>query len=640
MEKSYWEVAPADKAYHSGENLTYSSVGSLQIGQIVEVPLRNKLSKAVVLKQIEKPSFATKDARPTDIFLPNESLALLDWMRAYYPSSLGVTTNLFLPPSLKISPSEHTVSPLPKPRFKATKQQNDIVQKIALDKAQTYLLHGETGSGKTKVYLDVVRKVIKEKSALILVPEIGLSPQLFGEFQAEFGDQVVMYHSAMTPKQRRETWTRVNSKKPVIVIGPRSSLFLPYAKLGLIVVDEFHEGAYKQESSPYYLAQRVASKLSRLHSCPLILGSATPSINEYYWAKQKQIPVFNLDKLSRGNGKNFDTKLITVDLSSENERSSYPLLSRTLIKNIQASLANKDQVLLFLNKRGSARVIVCQNCGWRSKCERCDLSMTYHQDTHQLVCHTCGNKTKPPISCPECTSTEVIFKSPGTKSISDQIKKLFPTAKVARFDKDNTKAERLDTLHADIVKGDIDILIGTQLLAKGHDLPQLGLVGILQAESGLQFPDYTANERSYQLIHQLIGRVGRGHKDGTVVIQTFNKDTALLHASSKDDWQNLYEKELEERKVFGFPPFYHVMKITASRATAASAKAALDKTAQTLEKIPGVTIVGPSPCFIEKKVGKFYWQLLVKSKDRSKLVAIAKENPSNYTIDLDPAHLL
>ncbi len=638
MEKSYWEVAPADKAYHSNEYLTYSSVSPLKAGQIIELPLRNKSSLGLAIKQVQNPSFKTKDVEPTELSLPASSLELLDWMRTYYPSSLGITTGMFLPPSLKIKVTTDTAkSSLPKPRFNATSEQQKIVETIASKAAQTYMLHGETGSGKTKIYLDLTRKVIDKKSVLILVPEISLSPQLYKEFQAEFGDKVVMNHSAMTPKQRRETWARVNSTEPVIVIGPRSSLFLPFNSLGLLVVDEFHEGAYKQESAPYYAAQRVASKLSRIHSCPLILGSATPSINEYFWAQQKQVPILTLKKLSRGSGKNFKTKIITVDLSDEDERSSYPLLSRTLINNIQKSLDKKDQVLLFLNKRGSARVVVCQNCGWRSQCTRCDLPMTYHQDTHELICHTCGNKAKPPISCPECKSTDVIFKSPGTKSIHEQLKKLFPTAKIARFDKDNTKAERLDTVHSDVVAGNIDILIGTQLLAKGHDLPQLGLVGILQAESGLQFPDYTSNERSYQLIHQLIGRVGRGHKDGTVVVQTFNKDSVLLESASKNDWQTLFDQELQERKLFGFPPFFHVMKISAARATSASAKDALQRLSA---DISGAVIVGPSPCFIEKKLGKFYWQIIVKSKNRNTLVDIARKVPGGYTVDLDPTHLL
>lgn len=638
MEKSYWEVAPADKAYHSNEYLTYSSLSPLKPGQIIDLPLRNKSSLGLAIRRVQSPSFKTKDIEPTELSLPASSLELLDWMRAYYPSSLGITTSMFIPPSLKIkAAADIPKSSLPKPRFKATAEQQKIVETIASKAAQTYMLHGETGSGKTKIYLDLTRKVINKKSVLILVPEIGLSPQLYKEFQAEFGNKVVMNHSAMTPKQRRETWARVNSSEPVIVIGPRSSLFLPFNSLGLLVVDEFHEGAYKQESAPYYAAQRVASKLSRVHNCPLVLGSATPSINEYFWAQQKKVPILTLKKLSRGSGKNFKTKIITVDLSDEEERSSYPLLSRTLIDNIQKSLDKKDQVLLFLNKRGSARVIVCQNCGWRSQCPRCDLPMTYHQDTHELICHTCGNKAKPPISCPECKSTEVIFKSPGTKSIHEHLKKLFPTAKIARFDKDNTKAERLDTLHGDVVAGNIDILIGTQLLAKGHDLPQLGLVGILQAESGLQFPDYTSNERSYQLIHQLIGRVGRGHKDGTVVVQTFNKNSVLLESASKNDWQTLFDQELQERKLFGFPPFFHVMKISAARATSASAKAALQRVSA---DISCAVIVGPSPCFIEKKLGKFYWQIIVKSKSRSTLVDIAQKVPGGYTVDLDPTHLL
>ncbi len=640
MEKSYWEIAPANKAYHSGENLTYSSLVSLKTGQLVELPLRNKPILGVVLKQVKKPDFATKDVGPTELFIPKESLELLDWMRDYYPSSLGVSTNLFLPPSLKLQAPDIKISRPLKTRFGATVEQTEVIKKISLNQAQTYVLHGETGSGKTKIYLDLARKVIGTKSVLILVPEIGLSPQLYKEFQAEFGERVIMNHSGMTPKQRRETWARVNTEEPVIVIGPRSALFLPFRELGLVVVDEFHEGAYKQESAPYYSGLRVASKLSQLHSCPLILGSATPSVNEYFWAEQKQIPILTLKKISRGTNENFETKTISVDLSDNNERSNQPLLSRTLLKEVKKTLDSGEQILLFLNKRGSARVIVCQSCGWRSKCSRCDLPMTYHQDAHQLVCHTCGNKAKPPISCPDCKSTEVMFKSPGTKSISDHIQKLFPAAKVARFDKDNTKAERLDTLHSEVVKGDIDILVGTQVLAKGHDLPKLGLVAILQAESGLHFPDYTANERSYQLIHQLMGRVGRGHRKGTVVIQTFNKDALLLQSALKNDWQNFYTQELKERKQYGFPPFFHTIKITATRKTAISAKTALNKIVTEFEQIPGLTIVGPSPCFIEKKLGKYHWQIVIKSKNRAQLVKIAKKNLNGFTVDLDPAHLL
>lgn len=640
MEKSYWAIAPANKSYHSGENLTYSSAEPLEIGQVVKLPLRNKTILGLVLSKQPKPNFPTKDVEPTNIILPETSLKLLDWVRSYYPSSLGTTTNLFLPSSIQIPPHINRPGALPKTRFPATKEQAKIIQQISSCRPQTYLLHGETGSGKTKIYLDVVRDIINDKSALILVPEIGLSPQLFKEFQAEFGERVALYHSGMTPKERRAVWGRVNSKEPVIVIGPRSSLFLPFNNLGLVVVDEFHEGAYKQESAPYYSAQRVASKLSNLHNCPLILGSATPPVNEYFWAEQKKTPILKLAKLSRGNNEKFNTKIVPVDLSDSNERSSHPLLSRTLLSNIQNALDNNDQVLIFLNKRGSARVIVCQDCGWRSKCQRCDLPMTYHQDTHSLVCHTCGSTTKPPTSCPDCKSTDIIFKSPGTKSICESLKTLFPTATVSRFDKDNNKSQRLDTLHADVVKGDIDILVGTQILAKGHDLPKLGLVGILQAEAGLQFPDYTSNERSFQLINQLIGRVGRGHKDGTVVIQSFNKNSELLQTTEGAGWDNLYKSELKERQRFGFPPFCHTLKITNSRATQASARSSLTKIINELHGESGITIVGPSPSFIEKKLGKYYWQVLIKSKNRQRLVDIAKKYQNGYIADLDPLHLL
>ncbi len=641
MKKFFYQIAPRDNTYHGSELLTYSSVNTLQPGRIVYANIKNKLVPGVVIEEAQKPSFKTKDVEPTDIILPSTTLDLLQWMRDFYPSPLGVLMQNFIPQNIKIGGTRPQASVVKSTNaFNLTKDQSHAIETVNLSKRGTYIVHGETGSGKTQVYIELAKKVLdSQQSVLILIPEISLSPQLTKELTSVFGNKVIVTHSGMTQKTRLQSWSdTLNTKEPIVVLGPRSALFLPHKNLGLIVVDEFQESAYKQESSPGYQSVRVAGKLSQIHNCPLVLGSATPPINEYYWAEQKNIPIIKMQSLAGNKSDSVDIDI--VDLSTENERSGQQLISNSLIEGIRKTLSQGEQVLLFLNKRGSSRAILCQECGWRSVCPKCDLPFTFHADTHKLICHTCGKSSQVPTSCPECNSTEILFRNPGTKSISLSIQKLFPDKKIARFDKDNLKSEKLETRHDEVISGDIDILIGTQLLAKGHDLPNLGLVGILQAEASLQFPDFTSNERSYQLIHQLAGRVGRGHRPGKVIIQTFTPNNQILLHAVNGQWQEYYETEIKHRETFKFPPFVHMMKIEVSRAKPATAKTILDDFIVKLAGTPGILVVGPSPCFIERKSGKFHWQVVIKSKQRSALTAIAKSLPSGFSVDLDPAHLL
>lgn len=643
MGKHYCEVAPADKSYHGSDLLTYESDQAIEIGQVVSFEVKKKQVYGFVVKTVAKPTFKTKSLSPTDVILPKTSVELFNWIREYYPTSIGVISQHFLPHVATTKPKEVPSTPveIKEDKRKITADQKKVIDSV-YGNSGTHIVHGETGSGKTKVYIELAKKTLKKQlSVLILVPEISLSPQIYKEFSSVFGSNVVLTHSGLTPRQRSAAWHRVqNSTTPTVVIGPRSALFMPFKELGLVVVDEFHEGAYKQESSPYYHALRVAGKLSEIHKCPLVLGSGTPPINEYFWSEQKNIPILKMKKLSIKDPEHSKVAALSVDLSDQDERSSVPLLSQSLITAIKETLAKNEQVLIFLNKRGSSRAIVCQDCGWRSTCSRCDLPLTYHQDSHKLVCHTCGYSEKPPTSCPKCSSVKIVFKSPGTKSVASSLEKLFPGSVIARFDKDNLKAERLDSRHDEVASGHIDILVGTQVLSKGHDLPKLGLVGILQADSSLQFPDYTANERSYQMIRQLVGRVGRGHRAGKVVVQSFMPDNPVIQDALQNDWASFYDKEIAERRAFGFPPFFHLLKIEASRASSANAKEALDKVAEQISIAHRVVIVGPSPSFIERKNGKSHWQLIIKSKNRGSLVEIAKSLPGNYTVNLDPTHLL
>jgi primosomal protein N' (replication factor Y) len=504
------------------------------------------------------------------------------------------------------------------------------------------LLHGETGSGKTRVYIELALKTLKAgKSALVLTPEISLTPQLVKSFEEVFGSGVVLMHSGLTPSAKKKVWQRILvTDQPLVIIGPRSVLFVPITKLGLLIIDEFHDSAYKQDSSPYYNALRVASTLARLHHAKLVMGSATPSINEYYLAEQKHIPILRMTTLPKRS----DTAPVTthlVDLTKTEEKTIHFLLSNTLLKEIEASLQRKDQSLLFLNRRGSARAITCQVCGWQSICPRCDLPFIYHHDDHALRCHTCGLTEKTPSRCPECGSADIIFKNPGTKAIASTLEKIFPEAVIARFDRDNTKVDRIEARHSDIVDGTIDILVGTQLLTKGHDLPRLGLAAMLLAESGLDFPDYTAEERSFQTIRQLMGRVNRGHRPGTVVIQTFDPGNSTITEAISGNWSKFYHEQIQERQAFGFPPFFHVMKIEVARATRASAKTTALQTIQKIQAMNRkVMIVGPTPSFLEKRANKWHWQFIVKAKTRSELVMIAQNISTNCQINLDPINLL
>ncbi len=539
--------------------------------------------------------------------------------------SVDNTTEIALPPTL-------------------TSEQTEAVKRITATQDGTTILHGDTGTGKTRVYIELAKKALVEgKSVLVLVPEIALSPQIVKSFTAHLAAPIHVTHSGLTPAQRRKIWQRISvTTTPQVVIGPRSALFTPISNLGLVVMDEFHEPAYKQDQAPYYQTTRVASRLAQLHNARFVMGSATPPVGEYYIAEQRKLPIIRMQQkaVAHSEAVQIVTKVVTIRDSEE--RTRYPLITKTLLDAIKVSLSKEEQILLFLNKRGSARVILCQNCGWHATCERCDLPFTYHGDIHQLQCHTCGNHRPAPSVCPECSSHDIIFKSPGTKAIVEAITNAFPDARIARFDKDNKKAERLETRHGEIMRGEIDILIGTQLLAKGHDLPRLSLVGVLLAENELQFPDYTSTERSYQLMHQLIGRVGRGHRTGTVVVQTYDPQNIAVQTAIRNySWEQFYEAQLAERKQFEFPPFFYLMKIEVTRARQQTVANSCDQIINFLRSSgEPIKVSGPTPSFIEKKNNTWTWQIIVKAKQRSALVRLAQTIPVKCITNLDPSNLL
>ncbi len=644
---NYYNVAVSGRAYHSKKPLTYAHESLLKPGTLVTVPVRSKKLTGYILEIVSKPEFAVKDITRIDDNppLPNPSIELHKWMESYYPTTSGVNLQLFMPNSIlkndkhktPAATAVHTTTENVHPALRL--EQTKVINQITESKSKTFLLHGETGSGKTRVYAELANEALKaKKSVLILTPEIGLTAQLVSNLKDLTNHPVITLHSQLTPKEKRLEWKKIaNDKKGIVVIATRSGLFAPFQSLGLIVVDEAHEDAYKQDNSPHYHATRVAAKLGQLHGANVILGSATPSVVDYALFDSKQLPIL---KMSSTEGMD-DLTYELVDLKDRSLFGTSPHLSSPLIKRIASALASKEQALVYLNRRGTARLVLCQQCGWENICKNCDIPLTFHADKHEMRCHTCGDALPPPSTCPVCSSPDIFYKQIGTKALISHIEKLFPEAKVARFDTDVGKSERLEARYEAVHSGEIDILVGTQLLSKGLDLPKLSTIGVIQADSSLTVPDFSAREKTYQQLHQITGRVARGHRKGHVVIQTHNPDSPLLKAAAKKDYSTFLDGELKERKQFLYPPFCYLLKITYSRRDNTAAQRLAEKSLGQIHKLKlRVRIAGPSPSFKAKTSGNYNWQIVIKSKDRGHLTNIITTLPPTARYDIDPINLL
>lgn len=641
----YYEVLVGSQRYHGNEPLTYYSEEKLVEGTVVLVPLGSQTAPGIVTNQVPKPAFSAKavtalsEVKP----LPPPQLALHKWLEGYYPGPLGLITQLFLPPGLGTkSRRKQAITPTkdanPLPRL--TAEQRRAVSEISEGTASSYLLHGETGSGKTRVYIELTEKILgRGESVIVLTPEIGLTPQIASSFNAAFPGKVTVLHSEQTTAERRDNWIAISNKEDSqIVIGPRSALFAPLRSVGLVVVDECHDPAYKQDQMPHYQTTRVAAQLAHLCGAKLVMGSATPLVSDYFAFDQKQLPIVRMELTAKGES---EVSTEVVDLKDRQQFSRSPWLSDKLLTRIEQALHNGYQSIVFLNRRGTARVVVCGNCGWQAVCPRCDLPLTYHGDKHHLQCHTCGFTDRTPVSCPDCKKPEIEFKSIGTKTLVNELSRLFPEAMVARYDSDNTRTESMTTNFEDIVSGKVEILVGTQVLSKGLDLPLLQVIGVVLADTGLYFPDFSAEERTYQTLRQVMGRVGRGHVPGKVVLQTYNPAGTAVSAVTNGGYTAFYESQLKERELYHFPPYYFVLKVSIERAVQPSArKAAHDLSTQLMKSGLAIEVIGPSPAFLEKAHGKYRWQIIVKAKQRGQLVRVIELLPKNCKYDIDPNNLL
>lgn len=638
----YYLVCPVGGISGKEDFLTYQSSDVIELGSLVKIPFGKTTKLGVVINTASKPTFTTKPIENVLEKIPFHLIDLSLWISEYYASRLSVVLQSVLPRGLdkKRRLQDKTTKKVTRHNVNSplTKEQLSAVKQIHNSLHITHLLHGVTGSGKTRIYQELVTTMVKnKKSSLILVPEIALTPQLAAEFESLFKNVLVL-HSGLTEAERHLNWLKLrDSKEQWIIIGPRSALFSPLQNLGLIIIDECHEPSFVQDSQPKYSALRVARKLAELNDAKLVLGSATPLISDYFIAQETHVPIIRLKSAVR-------TKNVAIEVIDIRDRDSFgthPLFSKKLLESMNKSIVQNEQILLFHNRRGTARMSLCSNCGWIAECKNCHVPMRLHHDLGETRCHICGLKDRLPQTCPECKNPDIDFKGFGSKRIEAEIRKLFPGLEVARFDSDTPVAEQLHNRYQDLYDGKIQILIGTQGLAKGLDLPRLNTVGIVQADSELFIPDYASAERSFQLTTQVIGRAGRTGANAKVFIQTLNPDHPAILYAKAEDYEGFYKYELAERTAEHMPPHTYLLQLTTGYASARSAEAAAIKMKEQIKSAhKSVHVRGPSPAFHEHRGKLFYQQLVVSSSKRSILVEIAKNLPQRWQFTLDPINLL
>lgn len=695
----YYEVVPEGKV----ERLTYQYDDSLFEGQIVMVPLGKRIVPGVVIKKVAQPDFATKKISKIlySTPLPQHLLATIRFIHEYYLAPSGAAVSLILPNGVEKKrrkteqmfggakhPPEFTLATGPvassSPKFLQAKNSGDPLrthhpsqleecltaskqlladntppthtnqtdtiplnphQKNALEGLQkaasaTKLLLGVTGSGKTNIYLKMALNAFKRQlSTILLVPEIALTSQLVQVFHSIFKDKVVVIHSKQTEAERHLIFNALlEAKEPLVVIGARSALFAPLHNLGLIIIDEEHEMSYYQENAPRYSAIRVASFMAGTLKCDCVLGSATPTVADYYVAKKKESLVL-LDKKAKAGAIRPNVKII--DFRNRDNFIKNRYFSDQLLKAISNNLEKGQQTLIFHNRRGSAPLTICEHCGHELVCPNCFLPLTLHADTYEMLCHTCDFREKVPSTCPECGNAELIHKGFGTKLLETELKHLFPKARVMRFDADNKKGEGLEAVYEKVRCGEVDILVGTQGLAKGLDLPKLATVGVVQADAGLSLPDFAAEERVFQLLTQVIGRVGRGHLEtAEVFIQTFQPEHPVLSFAINEDYAKFADYTLKTRRRGGFPPYKYASKLSMTLKTEALVLKKVREAANKLASDRCLMVSPPMPAFHERNANGYTWEIVVRASSRKVLIEACNGLDKNFRISLDPPSLL
>ena len=645
----YYEVAPLAIVRGEAEFFTYESDNELAVGTLVYVPLGKKKCIGVVFRAVDKPSF---DTRPIIIMseqvcIPSRILDIAKWISEYYCDHLSNVLQTVLPRGIeKTRRSKNEIEDPPDEQCTQLLLNDDqmkVIENISKSKGSTTLLHGITGSGKTNVYIKLAGEMlVRDKSAIILVPEIALTSQIVENFRSYYGNQVVVVHSQQTESQRHRIWQKViRSKIPLVVIGPRSSLFAPVRDLGIIIIDEAHEPSYKQDQNPKYNALRVATAMAKMCSSRVVLGSATPLVTDYYLAKNMGA-ISKLNRLAKGSSDLNKTKVEVVDMKNRELFKKHRFMSDVFLESVDESLSQGKQCLIFHNRRGSTNLTMCDRCGWQAVCDKCLIPLTLHGDKYKFLCHTCGSAHKVMSSCPECSNTNITHKGIGTKLIESEMRKIWPKVNIARFDRDTPEDQSINNIYEDIKSGEVQIIIGTQAIAKGFDLPHLGMVGIVQADTGLMLPDFSSDERVFQLLSQVTGRVGRGHGEATIVVQTYQPEHEILKFGTGQDYESFYKYTINKRRKTILPPFCFLLKLTCIYKTERSAVENSQKMASEIKKMGlDIEILGPMPAFHERQGGEYCWQLVIKSAKRANLLYISKQiKHGHWRKDLDPYSLL
>lgn len=644
----YYEVAPNQIVRATSPFFTYSSDTPLQIGQIVTVEVGKKTLPGVIVREVEKPSYATKPISSTveDTPLPRPLIALALWLSDYYAVHLALVLQTVLPRGITKKRRDQTpvIQRTIRDRTKIvfTAEQTAALDDIEKMSPGTAILHGVTGSGKTQVYIELAKRALaRGNSVIILVPEIALTSQLVDEFAHHF-QNIILTHSRQTEAERHLAWREaLNCTEPRVVIGPRSALFMPLKSIGLIIIDEAHEPSFKQEQSPRYSALRAASILAGEQAAKVILGSATPAISDYYLAEKSHRPILEMTKRAQAGA--VAPTVTLIDMTKRHNFKQHRFLSDKLLAQLTETFAGGKQALIFHNRRGSASTTLCENCGWQATCPRCFTPLTLHADNHQLRCHICGFTDRVPTSCPVCHHADIVHKGIGTKLIESELRKIFPDKNIARFDGDSDTKETVNAKYSELYDGTIDLIIGTQVIAKGLDLPKLRSVAVIQADSGLSLPDYSSSERTFQLLAQVIGRVGRSHHPTNVIVQSYQPNHPAVVDGLAQNYMHFYHTTLHERSHGVFPPFTYLLKLTCIYKTEAAAVRAAQTLAKELKTkvTTDIEILGPTPAFYERQRDTYRWQLVLKSPKRLTLVDATRHIPAtHWQFELDPISLL
>ncbi len=524
-----------------------------------------------------------------------------------------------------------------------------ITEAIADEKFSTFLLHGVTGSGKTEVYLHAIKALAGTgKGTIVLVPEIALTPQLLSRFRRRFGGRVAVLHSGLTERERADEYRRIQAREVDVAIGARSAVFAPFSSVGLIIVDEEHENSYKQDEGLRYHARDVAVMRAKFRDAVAVLGSATPSLESFSNARGGKYRYLRLARRV-DNRPMPDVRIVDAKSLPKDQ-----LYSPQLLDDIGLRLEKGEQTLLLLNRRGFSSVLICRECGTAIKCPCCSVSLTFHKSEQTLKCHYCGHVTPPPDSCPSCKGLELKMLGSGTQKVEEELQKLFPAARMKRMDSDSVKGrDAYDQLLQQVDRQEVDILLGTQMIAKGHDFPAVTLVGVVDADVGLNLPDFRSSEKTFQLITQAAGRAGRGVAGGEVIIQTMNPNHYSILHSRTHDYEGFYNEEIVYRNQLNYPPAGRIIKLEVKSVNEGYAKEAA-KTAQNrirhLMKGKESTILGPAPAPIAKVRGQYRFQLLLLSQKREMIRYLAAEGKNaveekygrkcKVIIDVDPVNLM